>query len=620
MSVSVIMYKKFGVDNNRIALFTSLLYLPWVIKPLWGPLVDLYGTKRNWIVWLQLLLGVFFVGMGGVLQSSAWWWGSLAVFVAAAFTSATHDIAADGFYMLGLDEHKQAVFVGIRSTFYRIAIIFGNGILLVLVGFIESSSGPTPVQVNLHSAPDAVYAQQAPPVTSKDYLHVSPSTLTLAPGTTTSVAIKLNQQPDKDVVVSLSRIPSKWYGYILTGVGTEQLLKVSGGDRLVFTPKNWDTAQQVTVEADKSIAKETSPVDAAFKVSAGNIPLSWGVCFFGMGALFVMLFLYHHAFALPKPATDGARVAGEVRAPFARAATWLALTVIVPILVMVGMFYGLKPLVLWAAERMLSAEMFKNKNLQELYTFVTNIAIIAVIWGAYRFSSVRSISMSAFRGAAARSGMPFDNVFISFFSKPGIGRMIAFLLLYRLGESMIVKMAGPFLIDSRDAGGIGLSTAQYGLAYGTVGVFALLLGGILGGMAAASGGLKKWLFWMCLAINLPHLLYVYLAYAKPDNFMAVVGCVAGEQFSYGFGFAAYMLYMIYIAGEGEHKTSHFALATGFMALGMMLPGMFAGALQQALGYPLFFVLVTSFIVIGLVVIQIIPLDPEFGKKKKAAEA
>ena len=134
MSVSVIMYKRMGISNSDIALYTSWLYLPWVIKPLWSPVVDLFKTKRKWIVIMQLVIGA---GMGGValtIPMSSFFQYTLLFFWLMAFSSATHDIAADGFYMLALDESKQAFFVGIRSTFYRMAMIAGQGFLIMLAG------------------------------------------------------------------------------------------------------------------------------------------------------------------------------------------------------------------------------------------------------------------------------------------------------------------------------------------------------------------------------------------------------------------------------------------------------------------------------------------------------
>ncbi len=170
--------------------------------------------------------------------------------------------------------------------------------------------------------------------------------------------------------------------------------------------------------------------------------------------------------------------------------------------------------------------------------------------------------------------------------------MIAFLLLYRFAESQLVKLASPFLLDAQEAGGLALSTSQVGLVYGTIGVIALIIGGLSGGFLASRHGLKAWLWPMALSINLPDLVYVYLAYVQPENFSVICTCVAIEQLGYGFGFTAYMLFMIYIS-EGEFKTSHYAISTAFMALGMMIPGLISGYIQTILGYQHFFVYIIA---------------------------
>lgn len=371
MTLSVILYKRLDISNSDIALYTSWLYFPWVIKPLWSPFVDLLKTKRWWIWAMQLLIGGGMAGIAFLLPGDFFFRSTLAFFWLMAFSSATHDIAADGFYMLGLSEEQQAFFIGIRNTFYRVAMITGQGLLVMLAGWLESTTG--------------------------------------------------------------------------------------------------------------------------------NIPLSWSLVFFVLTGIFIGLALWHR-YILPKPLADRQRT--------------------------------------------------------------------DVSW--------RNI------------GTAFGKTFTSFFRKKGIVPALLFMLTYRLGESQLVKLASPFLLDGKESGGLGLSTAQVGFTYGTVGVVALLLGGILGGIAIAKGGLRRWLWWMALAISLPNAVYLYLAYVMPDSFLVVNACVAVEQLGYGFGFTGYTMYLM-LFSEGEYKTSHYALCTGFMALGMMLPGMISGWIQELLGYQMFFV-------------------------------
>jgi PAT family beta-lactamase induction signal transducer AmpG len=400
MTVSVIMFKGLGLSNTDVALYTSWLYLPWVIKPLWSPLVDLLRTRRWWIWCMQLIIGAGFAGVALALPTPHFVRASLAFLWLLAFSSATHDIAADGFYMLATTEQEQAWFVGIRSTFYRVATIAGQGLLVMLAGQLQEHTG--------------------------------------------------------------------------------------------------------------------------------NPRLGW-MFSFGLAAAAFAGFGLYHAWVLPRPAAD---VRGDL-------------------------------------------------------------------------------------SSAGKFAVEFGRTFVAFFQKPKIGLLLLFLLLYRFAEAQLVKMVSPFLLDGRDVGGLGLTTTEVGLVYGTVGVIALTLGGILGGVVVARRGLKFWLWPMVLVMHVPDAVFVFLAYAQPTNLTLISTCLALEQFGYGFGFAAYMLYMIYIA-RGPHQTAHYAICTGFMALGMMLPGMWSGWLQDHLGYPHFFLWVLLATLPGFAVTALIPLDREFGRRGREA--
>ena len=406
MTVAVVMYKKLGLTNTQIALYTSWLYLPWVIKPLWSPFIDLIKTKRWWINAMQTLIAAAFASVAFFIPTTHFVQITLAFFWLLAFASATHDIAADGFYMHGLDEQHQSLFVGIRNTFYRVAMIFGQGVLVMVAGLIEQG--------------------------------------------------KLFPRLD------------------------------------------------------------------------GNIALSWSIVFYLLAGIFVALTIYHR-FILPRPASDAVRSDINAR----------------------------------------------------------------TIW--------RNIGVT----------------FASFFKKPHMGLMLFFLLTYRLGESQLVKIAQPFMLDTTEAGGLALSTAAVGGIYGTLGVVALLLGGILSGIVISRSGFKKWIIPMALAINVPDLLYVLMAAIKVSSVPLVASCVALEQFGYGFGFTAYTMYLIYIA-KGEHKTAHYAIGTAFMAAGMMFPGMVAGWISDHIGYTMFFVwaclCTIPGIIAALMVRKHIPAD--FGTKKE----
>jgi len=394
VALSVPMYKKLGISNADLAFYTSWLYLPWVIKPLWSPLVDRFRTKRAWIVALQFFVGAGLAAVALTVPGPDFFRWTLAVFWLLAFASATHDIAADGFYLLALPPHQQAAFVGVRSTFYRLANIAGQGGLVYLAGRLE--------------------------------------------------------------------------------------------------------------------------------VATGDVRAAWAWVFVPPAVFFALAALYH-LWVLPRPAGDGP---------------------------------------------------------------VTDRSSLAVDWLV---------------------------AFAAFFRKPGIAAILAFLLLYRLGEAQLVKLVQPFLLDDRATGGLGLSTSQVGLIYGTYGIIALTVGGILGGLAIARYGLKRLLWPMLLCMHLPNLAYVWLAYAQPAAPGVISLAVVVEQAGYGFGFTAFMVFMMLVA-DGAHKTAHYAICTGFMALGMMLPGMISGSIQAKLGYPHFFIWVCVATLPSIAATALIKVDPGFGKR------
>lgn len=411
-NISVMMFAKMGVPNGDMAFFTSLLYLPWMIKPFWSPFVDVMKTKRWWTVTMQVIMSIAFLLLVLTLPipsaeqiatgttPMSMFMVTLILFIITAFASATHDIAADGFYMLGLDTGTQAEFVGIRSTFYRLSNIFGQGVLVAIAGWVE--------------------------------------------------------------------------------------------------------------------------------VKYDNIPLSWNVTLIVATVIFALVTVYH-LFIIPKPDADRPTIEGKATAG----------------------------------------------------------AIFA----------------------------EFGRSFKTYFMKKGVWLAIIFMLCYRLPEAFLLKLCMPFLVASPEAGGLGMSTANVGIAYGTIGTIFLTVGGILGGIFASRLGLKKSLWVMAACMTLPCITFVYLAVAQPTNLAIIATAISIEQFGYGFGFTAYMLYMMYFS-DGEFKTSHYAICTAFMAASMLIPGMFAGYIQEAIGYVNFFWMVMACCAATLVVTYFADkkIDPSYGKK------
>lgn len=395
MVMASIMYKLMGLDNEQITLYAAWLGIPWIIKPLWSPFVELIKTKRWWILTMQIVIGACLAGIAFSINTNYYLQLSLAFLFILAFSSATHDIACDGFYMLGLEANQQAFFVGIRNTAYRLAVIFGSGLLVMFAGYLQHQNG--------------------------------------------------------------------------------------------------------------------------------NVFSSWSTIFYILSGLFFVLFLYHR-FALPKPATD-------------------------------------------------------DLNRNNSFSYIAHELIESIV---------------------------------SFFKKQHILVTLLFILLYRFSENQLNILSKLFMLDPMDKGGLGLSAEQVGLIHGTVGVISLLLGGIIGGIAISRKGLKYWLWPMALALSIPHVAYIYLSFVQPTDLVIINLCVAVEQFGFGFGFTAYMVYLMYFA-QGKYKTAHYAISTGIMALGVSLANWIGGVIEKQIGYQHFFIWVLICSIFTFVVVAIIKVDKEYGK-------
>jgi PAT family beta-lactamase induction signal transducer AmpG len=587
-TMSVIMYKSLGISNADIAFYTAWLYLPWVVKPLWSPVVDILRTRRWWIWMMQLLLGAGFAAVGLSIPLPLFFKATLVFFYLVAFSSATHDIAADGFYMLALNEKQQAFFVGIRSTFFRISMITGQGLLVILAGYIQTHTGLPKVELEITAKPGAALVRTFDPANlpaaaaAEGDLHVQVdrAALEINPQPRTKPEIIaiiawarewnstnqfLRMQQQARVAARKDESPSWWTRTVSEPLGkflkerfgpeTRTKTDVAGNIGVVSLHLSKPPGREIVVtpafkKGDKSVSlaegsrlvfddsnwnkwalvvlqldpKLKTETSAIFELRSGNIPLSWTITFAVLVGLFALFGVYHKI-VLPIPESD------------------------------------------------------RPGEAQNILAFIRE----------------------------------FFKTFGAFFSQERIGILLLFLLLYRFGEAQLMKLVAPFLLDTREAGGLGLTTGQVGFVYGTIGIIALTAGGLLGGFVASRHGLKAWLWPMVFIIHLPDAMFIYLAYAQPDNLFVISAAVAVEQFGYGFGFTAYMLYMIYIA-RGAHKTAHYAICTGFMALGMMIPGMWSGWLQELIGYQHFFVWVILATIPSFLVALLIPLDKEFGKK------
>lgn len=592
MTISVIMYKRLGISNADIALYTSWLYLPWVIKPFWSPFVDILKTKRWWILTMQLLIGAGLAGVAFFIPVPFFFRATLAVFWLVAFSSATHDIAADGFYMLALDSHKQAMYVGIRSTFYRIASIMGQGVLIIVAGFLESHTGLEPLQLEVKALPGHHSALQmepaapgaAAPSGGETFFTAYPEKVLLGTGTISgdsaslikAFALEQNRlngfvKPAPTPALDLKNQETSWWtGHISHPLGS-------------WIRRHFGERREVTQEA--AITGNTTLVQ--IRMNQPPAP--------GASHILVM-----HAVKGDKSIA----LVGDDRLVFT-ADNW-----------------DQPAWVVLQADPKLQEEStatFRgtsgNIPLAWSITFFIMAGLFIAFFLYHRFALPRPAGDKPSAQATATNIVrEFATAFSTFFRKKQVAAGIFFMLTYRFAEAQLLKLVTPFLLDHKEVGGLGLTTGEVGLVYGTIGILSLTIGGIVGGIAAARGGLRKWLWPMALSMILTCITFLYLAYAQPESLLIINICVGLEQFGYGFGFTAYMLYMIYYA-EGEFKTSHYAICTAFMALGMMIPGMFAGWLQEQLGYRHFFLWVMICSAIPLIATSLLKINPQFGKKQ-----
>jgi MFS transporter, PAT family, beta-lactamase induction signal transducer AmpG len=627
LQLFAIIFFTMGVPQGDTLFWVGLLSAPWVLKPLWGPLVDKYWSKRRWTWVMQLCVGIGFVGatfaimipgseafapdglIGGYLKlsSPAFLYGCIIFLAVIAIAGATHDIACDGYYMLGLNEKQQAFYVGVRSTLFRVAMIFANGILIWIAGSVQSHTGLDPVEAKILVGPvgqpaPIVEQIERPSLTGDEgqYIIVTPPILTTIAGEVTTFTVTLAQAPpvDEEQIV------------IFEFVGGDKSISVSQeNSRLIFTQDNWDSGVPVPVKSDEKIRKN---VEARFKANAGNFPLSWAVVT-GICAIMFLIISMWHKFILPYPEVDKPDTEG--RPPFYVPFFALLATLIVPILVVVTIKLGLDHFREQLMVHFIGQEPtdLQTKGFGFLFT-ATKWVLVCLIASFLMFvPPIRALAKAFFYKMSDISQIGFAEIFETFFTKSGMAITLGFLLTFRLGEAQLAQVKNLFLLDKIDKGGLAMSLGEVAFTNSVVYLIALLCGGLLGGLLIAKTGLKNIIWYMVAAMHLPNLLYFYLSYTQPESLIPVNCVVAFESFGYGFGFAAYLMVMI-LAAQGSYKTAHYALCTGAMALGYMLPGMWSGYLQEVVGYNVFFIMVMFFTLPGIFFIPFLKIDPNFGKK------
>jgi hypothetical protein len=498
--------------------------------------------------------------------------------------------------------------VGVRSTAFRAAMIFATGFLVWLAQFIQDRTGlpPTEAQVQVVVAGKPLNEEWTPPTpTTGQRIILSPSVVTTAAGEPTSLTVRLAQAPaaDEKVVV------------VVRHSGGDKSVALNREDaRIVLTQENWNTGVPVRITTDAKI-RETRA--AYFTAAAGNLSLSWALVIGLTGAMFLGFFALHQV-TMPVVASDVSD--GTDRPNIMIPLFWLAVTIGVPwgisYLAMLGM-YQLRPTMIQTFFDGTEPTGTAAKGFNFAFNATRYIVLIIAWVVVMKIAPLRNLVLAGFRWASNQSGVGFYDVFASFVTKPGIPVVIGFLLTFRLGEAQLAQIKNIFLLASRESGGVAMSMGELAFTNSVVYLGALTVGGLLGGFLIARFGLKAVIWPMVAAMHLPNLLYVYLATFQPDNLLTVNLLVAVESFGYGFGFTSFLMVMI-MAADGPYKTAHYALCTGFMALGMMIPGMWSGFLQEVVGFTNFFWLVMLFCIPGVLFIPFLPIDASFGRKAKAA--
>lgn len=554
-TVSVLIFKQLGMSVKDIAFFTSFMAFPWALKPLWAPILDVYWTKKRWVILTQASMAIGFALAAFAMPFTSATQLLLWIFLIMAFVSATHDAAADGFYIIGLpDPTKQAFFTGVRSTAYRVSMITAQGGMVLLAGLIQARTGLAPIEITLKAAPAEATSLVSTPIESttgditistltdtvfsaghnkpdgevrKDFLEAvnnynAHPTLELLNQLDAPVGMgMLNVYYNKDIEQDKDRQLS------ISGESKGDL-KLLNGDFLQYTSTDSHLPRVIVVEAVTNIDHVS---DVTFKVNSGNAKTAWFIALITVAILYGVLVIYH-LFMVPNNET---KIVREQKAE--------------------------------------TPNFYKE----------------------------------------------FAEAFITFFQKKHVIPAVAFILLYRFAESQLLKIGTTFMVDAQANGGLALSNSHYGMIYGVVGVISLIVGGILGGWVMSRQGLRFWMIPMALALNIPDLSYFLLSWFRPESVMPVILGVTIEQFGYGFGFTMYMMFMVFFAEDsGKYKTSHFAIMTGLMAVGMILPGMLSGEIYELLGKDYFkffsWVMISTIVSFSATYVAMLIIPKEFGRK------
>ncbi|MEW6004398.1 MAG: MFS transporter [Stygiobacter sp.] len=558
-SVSVIMYQSLEVSNSEIIFYTSLLYLPWLIKPFWSPLIDAIGTKRDWILFTQVLLAISFIVIAFLIQLPDYFQFTIIALWIVSFIAATHDIAVDGFYLVALKESDQSFFIGIRNSFYKIALISTATLVLLFSNQIEKIFSVSPAEFKVVANPnkffeetikvDSLTIKQKPGplklVSSTSYLEIStkPKTkdqvvfyanfarnMNMMNGFVPQSIVLPDTSMLNDLVGNigiikfhLSKKPSEKDEYVISlkFVDGDNKFKVIEGNTLKFTSLNWNKPAFAVIQIDSNVTNKTI---ATFSAGVEKFSFGWTITFGFLSLIFLLLFVFHK-FILPYPSNDEA--------------------------------------------------LIEKKN--------TTV------------------------------GKEFFRSFARYFEKKKIILIILFFILYLFGHSQITKVLPQFLTDDKIIGGLYLQNYIVKIIKG-ISTITFALGSLIAGFIIYKKGLKSLMMIFTLMMNISLAVYIYLSWFLPNNFWIVTSLIGFENLCYGFGFSLILMYILNVS-EGNYPSSHFAISFGFMSLGILLSEFSSLIIKDSFGYKYFFIWVLISTIPSFILVKLIPIEYNFGKKK-----
>jgi PAT family beta-lactamase induction signal transducer AmpG len=626
--VATIVYKDLGIANNEIARWTSLIAIPWSLQLLLGPLVDLNFTKRKWILGCQLLITAGLAATPFLLNLPQAFPISLGVLFISAIFSALCNIATDGFILIALRREQQSLFAGFMTTFFRLGRLACTGLLLMYVGSLMKIEA-APVSTTQPGTVLQLKSKDGFELTREAQVTINAGVLTNEKG--------LALYPEIDVPANVRAVKFEADGRVVDADTQQPLgqltLAIGDGREKLKEAAPSASTNGVTPAETKAAKSRTAAWTAALIVLAAV---------YGIGH-------FTNRFTIPRAPQDVEKSGGGVETK----------KTIIQSLLLIGMGVGgyfvasavvrLSAHALstmlgggpdkWAGWSLINPEKWDAANPDKaVFMLGVRTPFTPVVAEVVQLGICIAIVAFAYNAAKRLIiGTETERIYRSYATQSGIFAILAFMLFYRFGEVMVARMSPLFLKDSVTAGGLAIPNDQLGIIKGVIGVLGIIIGGIAGGAMISKLGLKKSFIPIALAMHIPNLLYLYAATQNTQlNMMPVAGfkfliwnipSFSGtlaiidfvDQFGYGFGYAGYMIYLMYVAQRGNYKTAHYAIGTGLGALFITVAGVLSGVVQSNFGYVAFFATVIVCTIPGMLTLFFIPWDEDHKIEKPVVE-